>query len=72
LGVVKENRRDEIKDFINIQSNDANSAVMLNSKPKKIKEMYETNYTQNKLNLYNYIDTYTNLNNILFYKFILC
>ena len=45
---------------------------MLNSKPKKIKEMYETNYTQNKLNLYNYIDTYTNLNNILFYKFGLC
>ena len=45
---------------------------MLNYKSKKIKEMYETDYKQNKLNLYNYIDTYTNLNNILFYKFGLC
>ena len=45
---------------------------MLNSKPKKNKEMYEIDYTQNKSNLYNYIDTYTNLNNILFYKFRLC
>jgi len=45
---------------------------MLNYKSKKIKEMYETDYIQNKLNLYNYIGTYTNLNIILSYKFGKC
>ena len=68
LIVVKESGKDEILNFINTQSNDANSAVMLNYKSKKIKEMYETNYTQDKLNLLNNINDYTNasyLNTIL-------
>ena len=38
LGVVKKSGRDEIKDFINTQSNNANSAVMLNYESKKINE----------------------------------
>ena len=45
---------------------------MLNYKSTKIKEIYEKGYTQNKLNLYNYIGTYTNLNNISSFKFGLC
>ena len=68
LGVIKESGRDKIIDFINTQSNDANSAVILNYKSKKIKEMYEINYAQNKLNLYNYIGNFINashLNTIL-------
>lgn len=68
LGVIKESGRDNIIDFINTQSNDANSAVILNYKSKKIKEMYETNYTLNKLNLFNCVGNYTNasyLNTIL-------
>ena len=48
FGVIKESGRDKIIDFINTNSNDANSAVMLNYKSKKIKEMYERDYKQNK------------------------
>ena len=45
LIVVKESGKDEILNFINTQSNDANSAVMLNYKSKKIKEVLKTDYT---------------------------
>ena len=68
LGVIKESGRDKIIDFINTQSNDANSAVILNYKSKKIKEMYKINYAQNKLNLYDCIGNFINashLNTIL-------
>ena len=63
FGVVKESGRDKIIDFINTNSNDANSAVMLNYKSNKIKEMYERDFKQCKLILY------TDLNNMLFSLF---